>query len=59
VRTLPAEERRGWAAIFQHYVFDPDSNAAGHIPPERRGVLGELTPEMIQRLRAVVKERLR
>lgn len=59
VRTLPAEERRGWAAIFQHYVFDPDSDAAGHIPPERRGVLGELTPEMIQRLRAVVKERLR
>ena len=58
MKPLPPEERRAWGRLFQHYVFDPDSDVAGHIPPQRRGVLGDMTPEMRERLRAVLKDRL-
>ena len=56
---MPAEERRGWAAIFEHYVFDAGRDAAAHIPANRRGALGEMTPELRERLRALLKERMR
>lgn len=58
LRGLPAAQREAWRAIFEHYVFDTTRDVVGHIPPERRGVLGEMTVEDHARLRAFLRGRL-
>lgn len=40
---LPPEQRRAWAAIFQHYVFDP-AHPGAHIDQHARGVLAAARP---------------
>jgi hypothetical protein len=47
---LGREERRGWRALFEHYVFG-DEDPAAHIPEARRGVLGGLDADTLARLR--------
>lgn len=58
LRRLPPEVRAGWRAAFEHYIFGPDAPVNGHIPPERRGVLGEITPELAKQIRALLLARL-
>lgn len=53
LKSLPPAERAAWRALFEHYVFG-DEDSAAHIPPERRGVLGPLTPDLEARLRRLV-----
>lgn len=48
-RSLPPAERDAWKALLEHYVFSGE-DVTGHIPPQRRGVLGPLTPEVADRL---------
>jgi len=59
LRCLPSEQRRAWAEIFRHYVFEADEETAGHIPKARRGVLGEITPELARQVRAFLAGKLR
>jgi hypothetical protein len=54
LRRLPPEVRAGWRAAFEHYIFGPDAPLSGHIPPERRGVLGEITPELAKQIRTLL-----
>jgi hypothetical protein len=54
LRRMPPEVRAGWRAAFEHYIFGPDAALRDHIPPERRGVLGEITPELAQQIRALL-----
>ena len=56
-RALPAEQRAAWRNIFDYYVFGDDDPAA-HIPESRRGVLGPLTPEILEQLRERAKQNL-
>jgi hypothetical protein len=58
IRALPAATRRAWAALFQHYVFGAGAPTVDHIPQERRGMLGELSPEQLAALRAHLTRRL-
>jgi hypothetical protein len=58
LRALPPAQRRAWRAIFEHYVFDTERDVAGHIPPERRSVLGPMTDEQHAQLRAFLARRL-
>ena len=37
---LPAHERDGWRALFDHYVFDADDDTYAHLPTHRRGLSG-------------------
>ncbi|MES2120780.1 MAG: cupin-like domain-containing protein [Pseudomonadota bacterium] len=48
---LPENERRAWRALFDHFVFRLDSDPVGHIPEEARGILGESTPELRERMK--------
>lgn len=58
MRDLPAAHRDAWRAMFEHYVFgDPDA-ASAHLPPERRGILGEPKPDAIKRLRLALSRAL-
>jgi hypothetical protein len=59
LRHLPPEQRKAWGAIFEHYIFSASDDSAAHIPESRRGVLGEITPELSQQVRAFLSGKLR
>ena len=40
LRRLPADQRRAWRAMFDHYVFATDADPGAHLPEAARGVLG-------------------
>ena len=44
MRELAPEQRAAWAAMFAHYVFDPHTDPAAHIPEHKRGVLAKVRP---------------
>ena len=54
LRGLPVERRRAWRAFYDHYVFDADEETHAHLPPNRRGVLGPLTPTTLDRIRRFI-----
>jgi hypothetical protein len=58
LRGLPAAQRAAWREIFEHYVFDAGRDVAGHIPVERRSVLGEMSAQDHARLRELLARRL-
>ena len=58
IRQLPAPVREAWRALFEHYVFGPQSQVSAHIPEPRRGVLGMLAPADAARLQAQLAQRL-
>jgi hypothetical protein len=58
IRQLPAPVREAWRALFEHYVFGPQSQVSAHIPEPRRGVLGTLAPADAARLQAQLAQRL-
>jgi hypothetical protein len=58
IRALPPETRRAWSALFEHYVFAAGTNLTDHIPEERRGILGDLSPQQLASLRAHLTGRL-
>ena len=58
VRGLPAAQRKAWAAIFNHYVFESHAESLSHIPRERLGALGELGEDQARALRALLRNKL-
>jgi len=58
IRALPPESRQAWRAFFEQYVFGADADSTEHIPPERRGILGCLSPEQANALRAHLAKKL-
>lgn len=56
LRGLPADQREAWRIAFDHYVFMTNGDPAEHLPQEARGVLGSPTPQMIERMRATLKQ---
>ena len=52
LRDLPKPQREAWKAIFDYYVFDFDEESVGHIPKDRRGVLGAMDAIGARKLRA-------
>lgn len=58
IRDLPDDQRKAWRVIFDHYIFEAGTETAEHIPPNRRGVLGELDEDTARRLRATLRNKL-
>ena len=58
LRHLPPEQRKNWSVIFDHYVFGADAATASHIPEHKRGVLGEISPELAKQVRAFLIAKL-
>jgi hypothetical protein len=48
ISALPKHERAAWQSFFDHYVFRPERSPAEHIPEQRRGVLGDMTPKLYE-----------
>lgn len=53
------EHRKAWAAIFNHYVFHAQGDPAAQIPEKVRGVLGPISPELAQQVRAFLVGKLK
>lgn len=58
IRSLPAPHRDAWRAMFDHYVFERDGGVADHLPENRRGVLGDMQPDALRRLRQALSRAL-
>jgi cupin-like protein len=58
IRALPPQTRDAWRAFFEQYVFGAASASIEHIPTERHGILGVLSPEQIGALRAHLARKL-
>ena len=56
LKHLPPDQRAVWRYMFDHYVFETNGNPAEHIPEHARGILGELTPELLAKMRATLKQ---
>lgn len=51
LRNLPADQRRAWRAMFDHYVFLTDGDPGAHLPPEARGILAADAPADVAQMR--------
>lgn len=58
LRLLPADQRRAWRAMFDHYVFQLDGDPAAHLPEDRKGALQRPTAEGLARMKAALKAKL-
>jgi hypothetical protein len=58
LRALPGPVREAWRALFDYYVFGTPGDVSAHIPEQRRGVLGDITPADAERLRVGLGQRL-
>ena len=58
ISDLPAEQRKVWHDIFQHYVFETDDSSFEHIPEHVRGALGTIDEQVARKLRADLLNKL-
>lgn len=58
IRDLPADQKRHWREMFEHYVFENDESVVAHIPERARGVLAPLTLETAGRIRSFLLKAL-
>jgi hypothetical protein len=58
LRDLPESQLKAWHELFKFYIFDYDEESIGHIPEERRGVLGAIDDGMARKLRAKLLNKL-
>lgn len=58
IRGLPPESRQAWRAFFEQYVFGAHVDSIEHIPPERRGILADLSQEQVKALRLHLAKKL-
>lgn len=57
LRDRPEDEKRGWRALFDYYVFGPGDRPARHLPEHARGELGKMDEQTARRLRAKLLQR--
>lgn len=52
ITPLPPGRRQIWRQMFDHYVFRTGGDPVPYLPPERRGMLGTLSPELESHVRS-------
>ncbi len=58
VRDLPPEQRKAWANLFRHYVFEADEQTAAHIPQDARRSLAPMDGDSVRTIRAQLLKRM-
>ncbi|WAC46791.1 cupin-like domain-containing protein [Asticcacaulis sp. SL142] len=54
IRDLPEDQRGLWKAMFDYYIFGSHGDPTAHLRPHDKGVLGDLTPGLIRRLKTAI-----
>lgn len=49
-RHMPPGERNAWQAMLNHYVFEENGDPAEHLQPHDPGILGTMSPAMVQHI---------
>ena len=52
IKPLPADRREVWRQMFDHYVFETGGDPVPYVPRERRGMLGDMSPELQAHVRS-------
>jgi cupin-like protein len=55
---LRPAQKHAWKAVFDHLAFRADDEPVAHIPPEVRGWLGALTPDLRDQMRNFIRRSL-
>ncbi|MFT2092015.1 cupin-like domain-containing protein [Paraglaciecola sp. 2405UD69-4] len=55
IRDLSPSERKYWRDMFDYYVFDANEDSTAHLPKDKLGLLGPITPKTVQTIRAKLK----
>ncbi len=58
IRDLPAEQKKAWQGLFEHYIFNSDESLFDHIPEKTRGVLAPMDELTARKLRAQLLNKL-
>jgi hypothetical protein len=58
IAPLTPSQRRAWRPVFDHLVFRTGEDPVAHIPKEIRGALGDLTPDLRDRLKGLIRRAL-
>jgi len=58
IKSLPIDQRRRWRALFDYLIFQTEEPALAQLPPEARGLFGQLTPAKAERIRAILLKNL-
>ncbi len=58
IRSMPDSQRHMWRAMFDYFVFQTSGEPLSHLPADRRGLLGEVTPEKAAQIRAILMRQL-
>jgi hypothetical protein len=58
LRDLPTAEREAWRVFFDHYIFQTGGDPWEHLPEGARGVFGEMTPDKLAGLKAMLAKPL-
>lgn len=54
IKSLPPEQRARWKAVFDYLIFQTEAPALEHLPPQVRGLFGDLTGPKAERIRALL-----
>jgi Cupin-like domain len=58
IKSLPPEQRQSWKAVFDYLIFQTNGAALEHLPPQVRGLFGELTQANAERIRSILLKSL-
>jgi hypothetical protein len=58
IRSLPPSHRKAWRSMFDHYVFDGGRDAGSHLTEAKRGILGDMKPDAVKKLRTALARAL-
>lgn len=56
-KSLDRAGRAAWRELLDYYVFD-DEDPAAHIPQKARGILGPLSPDLLEKLKGMIRRYL-
>lgn len=54
VSPLPPNRRQIWRQMFDHYVFRTHGDPVPYLPPDKRGMLGEMNPQIESYMRTQI-----
>jgi hypothetical protein len=54
ITALPASRREVWRKMFDHYVFQTGGDPVAHLPPDKRGMLGAMNPNLENYMRTQI-----